>query len=99
MAHNYLNDTNVDDLGRMVQSLLSEIWILRDRMLVMEDLLAKQGVITSDAIDNHEWTPEEANRVEALRDQMIGTVLGSPLGAQERHVDQMLARVGYKRPA
>jgi hypothetical protein len=99
MANIYLDESNIDDLGRMVTSLLSELWILRDRMQVMEELLGRQGILDSATIDAFDWTPEQAPRVEALRDQMIGAVLGAPLGSRERHVDQMLARAGYARPA
>ncbi len=99
MANVYLDETNVDDLGRMVTSLLSEMWIMRDRMLVMEELLARQGILDSATLDAFDWPAEQVERVEALRDQMVGAVLGAPLAARERHVDQMLARAGYSRPA
>jgi hypothetical protein len=99
MANVYLDETNVDDLGRIVTTLLSEMWIMRDRMLVMEELLSRQGILDSATIDAFDWPAEQADRVETLRDQMVGSVLGAPLGARERHVDQMLARAGYARPA
>ncbi|MFD2137219.1 hypothetical protein ACFSLT_22390 [Novosphingobium resinovorum] len=55
MANVYLDETNVDDLGRMVTTLLSEMWIMRDRMLVMEELLSRQGILDSATIDAFDW--------------------------------------------
>lgn len=97
LKYRYLEEANVDDLGRMVASLLSELWMLRDRVLILEEMLSQKGVIDGAALDTFEWSPEQAERVETLRDQMVGSVLGAPLGARERGVDQMLARAGYTR--
>lgn len=94
MANIYLNEENVDDLGRMVAALLSEVWIMRDRMVVLEALLEKAGVVPADAIENFSYTPDQEAQAEIIRDRMISSVIGAPIAAVEHGVDQILKRAG-----
>lgn len=98
MGNIYLNEDNVDDLGRMVVGLLSELWIMRDRMAVLEELLVQKGVLSADALEAFDWPAEKAVAMEALRDRIVASVIGAPIAARERSVDQILARAGYERP-
>lgn len=96
MANIYLTEENTDDLGRMVVGLLSELWIMRDRMAVLEQLLVKSGVLAPDAIETFSWTPAQAAEMEKLRDKVVASVIGAPLAAQERGLDQILERAGFQ---
>ena len=98
MGNEYLNDGNIDDLGRMVMALLSELWIMRDRMAILEKLLAAQNIIAPDAIDRFAPTPEVSAELEDLRDRMVASVVGAPLAAKDRSVDAILARAKMSRP-
>ena len=98
MSNIYLNEGNIDDLGRMITALLSEVWIMRDRMAVTERLLAEKGVVTSAAIDNYAPSAEASAEIEALRDRMVAAVAGAPLAARDRSVDAILERAKMKRP-
>jgi hypothetical protein len=98
MAKPYLTEHNVDDLGRMVLALLSEVWIMRDRMAITEDLLFQKTGITSAEIDDYLPTPELAAKLEALRNRFVTNVVGAPLAAEDRTVDAILARAGLSRP-
>jgi hypothetical protein len=99
MANVYLTEENTDDLARMVVGLLSEFWVMRDRMAVMEEILVKSGVLAADAIENFSWTPVQAAEMEKLRDKVVATVIGAPLAAQQRTVDQILERAGFQPQA
>lgn len=94
MANIYLNQDNVDDLGRMVTALLSEVWILRDRLAVLETMLDNKGVIEANAIDDFAFTPEQEAELEKVRDRMVSAVVGAPIAAREHHVEQILKRAG-----
>lgn len=96
MANIYLDADNVDDLGRMVAALLSEVWIMRDRMAILETLLAEANVLTSEQIERHCYTPEQEREVEKLRDRMIASVIGAPIAAREHHVEEILGRAGFE---
>jgi len=99
MSNSYLGPDNVDDLGRMVTALLTELWITRDRVAVLERVLQERGIVLPGEIDD--YIPDAAfeAELETLRDRMAGNVIGAPLAARERSVDQILARAGMKRPA
>jgi len=96
----YLADQNLDDLGRMMLALLSELWIVRDRVAILEARLAEKGALTSDTeLDDYTPNPELAARLDGLRDRMIASVLGAPQVPVKRHVDDVLERAGMARPA
>jgi hypothetical protein len=98
MSNPYLTADNVDDLGRMTMALLAELWIVRDRMAVLEQLLIERGGLTEDEIDDYVPSPALSAKLETLRDRMAAAVVGAPIAAEERSVDQILARAGLKRP-
>ncbi|MCJ1961520.1 hypothetical protein [Novosphingobium mangrovi (ex Hu et al. 2023)] len=94
-AHRYLEAMDTEDLARMVMSLLSELWITRDRLAVVEELLEDKGVLETGSVESFEWTPEREPKVEALRDRMIASVMGAPLAAKERTYQKILERAGF----
>jgi hypothetical protein len=98
MSDSYLTAENVDDLGRMTMALLAELWIVRDRMAVLEQLLVERGGLSEGAIDDYVPAAAFSAKLEQLRDRMAGAVVGAPVAAQERSVDQILARAGLARP-
>lgn len=98
MANTYLSHDNVDDLGRMVTALLTELWITRDRVAVLERILEEKGVLAADEVNDYIPSPEFEAVLEKLRDRMAGNVIGAPLAGRERSVDQILARAGMSRP-
>jgi hypothetical protein len=98
MAKAYLSENNIDDLGRMLLALLSEVWIMRDRMAITEDLLFQKTGITSAEIDDYLPSPEFAAKLETLRNRFVTNVVGAPIAAEDRSVDAILARAGLSRP-
>ncbi|WP_421738086.1 hypothetical protein [Caulobacter sp.] len=98
MSKTYLTAENVDDLGRMTMALLAELWIVRDRVAVLEQLLIDRGGLTADEVDDYVPTGAFAVQLETLRDRMANAVVGAPIAAEERGVDQILARAGLTRP-
>ena len=94
MANIYLNEDNVDDLGRMLTALLSEVWIIRDRLAVLEGVLAQNKIVLPETIENFSFTPDQEAELEKVRDRMVSAVVGAPIAAREHHVDQILKRAG-----
>ena len=98
MTDSKLNADNMDDLSRMFMALVQEVWILRDRVAVMEELLTEKGQLSAEAIDDFEASAEFTQRVEAMRDRFAARIIGAPIAAVERDVDQILARASLERP-
>jgi len=99
MSNKYLAPDNVDDLGRMLMALLSEMWIMRDRMAVTEKLLAEKAGLTSAAIDDFVPDAAFAAELEALRDKVVSAVVSAPVSAEDRSVESILRRAGFSQAA
>ncbi len=87
----YLKDQLLDSLGRMTFQLLSELWITRDRLAVVEQLLADKGVVGPREADDYTPTADFAERLEALRKLMVDNVLGAPT-RQDLSVEDLAGR-------
>lgn len=57
-ARKTLNDTDTAGLAEALLTLTQELWILADRQMVMEAVLAKHGIDISEEIETFE--PDEA---------------------------------------
>lgn len=74
----YTHDEKIDALLRMNTELLSELWIMRDRMMVLEYLLEKKSGLTRQEIDGFEPPPELESELLAERDALVRRVVGAP---------------------
>lgn len=85
---------SVDDLSRIVMALVQEVWTTRDRVAVIERLLAERvGILAAD-IDDYVGDTGFKDDINKLRDRFVAKVIGAPLAARERSVEQILARAG-----
>ena len=75
----YLESKDLDYLVRMNMELLSELWIARDRIAVLEQLLVDKKVFADGEVDS--FVPDEkmASRLEDLRTIVVENVIGAPL--------------------
>ena len=49
-----LTDTDIDGVGRAVMTLCHELWVVKDRMAVLEAVLAENGIDASKAVDAYQ---------------------------------------------
>jgi hypothetical protein len=70
----------LDRLGEALLALTGEVWILTDRMAVLEAVLARNGIDAAAEIDRFVPSPEMEKALDARRDKLIGTVLGALRG-------------------
>ena len=73
----FLGPDRVDDLGRAVFTLAREVWVLRDRQRILEQVLAERGVDVADAIDRYQPGPELQQRLDAERAAFVKELLGA----------------------
>jgi hypothetical protein len=74
----YTHDEKYDALLRMNAELLSELWIMRDRMMVLEHLLEKRFKLSRQEIDEFDPPPELESELLAERDALVRRVVGAP---------------------
>ena len=71
-------DESLDRLLRMNTELLSELWILRDRVMVLEKILEEKGLLDTRAIDDYAPSPEFDEALQDERDRLVQRVAGAP---------------------
>ena len=80
----YLGSDRLDDITRMLTEVASELWILKDRNMVLEALLAKAGVTTPDQVESFQPDAETAQRIAAERSAFTARIFGAVLDNETR---------------
>ncbi len=77
MSELNLRAEDVDRLGQALITLTKELWVVKDRLQILEAVLAEAGVIGADTIDR--FQPNEAlnGRLEDERAELINQVLST----------------------
>jgi hypothetical protein len=86
----YLKPEDVDNLARVNTELLSELWVLRDRVTLLEHLLETKGVLQRAEIDALNPSGDLAKELETERHAYIERVVGAP-HRKERTVESLKA--------
>ena len=71
----YLDDNSVDNILAMVMTLTQEISVLTDRLNTIEHLIAKNGQIDLDDIDNFEPDYQLQEKRSERRKSLLNRVL------------------------
>ena len=69
---------DMDAVMRINTELMSELWILRDRVTILEKLLEEKGVITREAINDYAPEGEFAEQLDDERDRFVRRIAGAP---------------------
>jgi hypothetical protein len=72
----YTGDELIDNLVRMNTELLSELWILRDRVTILEHMLQEKGVVDRAALDDFVPDGALATELQQQRDELVRKVVG-----------------------
>jgi len=73
----FFDNPVIDHLITVTLELGAELWVQKERMRVIETLLAEKGVVTSELIEQYTASPEEAARVRAARDAFVQRLFGA----------------------
>lgn len=65
------NDPAIDTLLAIVLSLGNEVWVMRDRMRVIEKMLEEKGTISRADIEAYKSTPEEEEEIRKDNDAFM----------------------------
>jgi hypothetical protein len=68
---------HLDGLFNALMEVASEVWVLRDRFCVLEELLDERGSITRADIDAYEPGPDLAGRLATGRQAFLERVLSA----------------------
>ncbi|MEQ8509747.1 MAG: hypothetical protein RIF37_15565 [Rhodospirillaceae bacterium] len=68
----------MDAMMRINTELMSELWILRDRVTVLEKLLEDKGVVARNDINDYAPEGEFAKELDEERERFVRRVAGAP---------------------
>lgn len=77
----FFEDPAIDRLMGVVWALASEVYVLRDRMQLLEETLEKSGTVNRAALDA-EASPEELQDKAADRDAFVAHLMDNLMGLQ-----------------
>ena len=72
----YYDDPAIDQLMGIVLDLGAEVWVMRDRQAMLEELLETKGSITQEDLDKGRPSEALASRLEQERQEFIRRVYG-----------------------
>ncbi len=72
----FFDDPAIDNLLAVVLALGAELWVQRERLRVIEQLLAKQGSVTTEMIERYEPSDEERERTRVEREAFVERIYG-----------------------
>jgi hypothetical protein len=77
MSEQNLRAEDLDRLGQALITLTKELWVVKDRVRILEATLADTGVIVPDAVDRFQPDTTLSESLSADRAQLIEQVLGA----------------------
>jgi hypothetical protein len=73
----FFDNPVIDHLVTVTLELGAELWVQRERLRIIEQLLTTHGVVTTGMIERHVPSEEEQARVRAERDAFVQRLYGA----------------------
>jgi hypothetical protein len=73
---NYFESPAIDNLYTIALELGAAIWVVKDRLRVIEEMLDNAGVVTTEQVEMYRPTPEQQKELLALRNTFIEKIYG-----------------------
>ncbi len=77
MSANNLRPEDIDKLGQALLTLTKELWVVKDRLRVLEAALAEAGTIVPNAVETYQPDESLTELLGQERAQLIKQVLGA----------------------
>lgn len=73
------NDSAVrsDPVAQLALTLARELWVVKDRLMVLETVLSSEGRSIGDLVDRHVPTAASKAAIDAERSRFIGEILAA----------------------
>lgn len=78
-----LKTEDIDKLGQAILSLTEELWVVKDRQRILEDLLDKAGIVPGATLDQHQPDAKLARQLASDRQQLVNNVIGALRGPRD----------------
>jgi hypothetical protein len=81
----YFDDVVIDNMFDAVLEVSAAIWTVRDRQIILEKVLAEQGISVTDAIEAYVPSEEDLDERIAERDEMVARIFKSFMRRPDGH--------------
>lgn len=88
----YLEPGDIDQLARQHVELMAEVWILRDRVRLLESVLQIKGILEAEQLDTMVPGDTLKQALKRERDAFVARIVGLP--PERRTVDELKAQAG-----
>lgn len=85
----YLAAEDVDELARQNTQLMAELWIVKDRLALLEQLLADKGLLATGEVDSTQPSETLGGELDRERERYIRRIVG--LAPEERTLENLKA--------
>ena len=73
----FLENPVLDNLVDVTLALGAELWVQRERMRIVEALLAQHGRVTPELIEAYQEPPEQQALLRQQRDEFVARIFGA----------------------
>lgn len=70
----FFDAQGVDELVSICMGLAQEMWVIKERQVVMESIAAKKGVVLPDDIEGYDFSDEERAKLDAEKHGFIDRI-------------------------
>lgn len=70
-----LSPADLDQLGQALITLTKELWVLKDRQLILEAALADAGIVAEEVVDRYQPDEMLKEQLRAERQRLIDTII------------------------
>jgi hypothetical protein len=70
-----LSPADLDQLGQALITLTKELWVLKDRQLILEAALADAGIVAKEVVDRYQPDEMLKEQLRAERQRLIDTII------------------------
>jgi hypothetical protein len=78
-----LNPDDIDKVGQAVLTLAKELWVVKDRQLITEAVLAKRGIDISEEVSLFQPDPVLEEKLKAERQALVKRIMQDLTGDYE----------------
>lgn len=80
------NDTATrgDPVAQLAMTLAKELWVLKDRQLVLEAVLTQQGIPVRDLVDRFQPSAADRETIDAARKRFAAEIVAALEGPGDR---------------
>lgn len=89
----FFTEDGVDQLVSMMLELATELWVLRERVYVMEAVAEQKGLPLRQAVEAYRPSEQEQAELTAMRARMLQEIFRS-LGREHRPARETKAEIG-----